>query len=208
MDATKLTAALKALDPANDEHWTRDGAPALAILSELAGEKVLRSDISVVAPQFMRNARVFPGDSAAPGGTKNDGTVDNRPEGAGDHENVDDEDGGLTLEQMQAEHDDLEQEIARFNAGFEKAKAHLHNLHQRRAELGERLEMHKPKVSFEQSVQGYFAHLRTVREALIASDPNAGKPRYNARSSNQSALDSAFRANRDPAARRPMVPLQ
>lgn len=40
----ELADKIKAgLDPANDAHWTKDGAPELAAVSELAGQKISRA---------------------------------------------------------------------------------------------------------------------------------------------------------------------
>jgi len=40
-----LAAALAQLDPSNDDHWTGDGLPVLAVLSEWTGNKVTRKDV-------------------------------------------------------------------------------------------------------------------------------------------------------------------
>lgn len=50
----EILEALQALDPTNDEHWTGDGLPATAAVSELRDEKTTRADIEGVAPDFNR----------------------------------------------------------------------------------------------------------------------------------------------------------
>lgn len=49
-----LIEALQALDIANDEHWTKEGLPLLAVLHEMTGADVSRADITAVAPAFNR----------------------------------------------------------------------------------------------------------------------------------------------------------
>lgn len=51
----KLMAALKHLDPENDEHWTQMGLPALATLGEFTGMAgIKRADVEAAAPGFTR----------------------------------------------------------------------------------------------------------------------------------------------------------
>jgi hypothetical protein len=49
-----LEDAIKALDPADDAHWTKSGLPDLNVLKELTGEAVKRQDVEDVAPDFTR----------------------------------------------------------------------------------------------------------------------------------------------------------
>lgn len=44
--------ALRQLDPNNEDHWTNAGAPAVAVVSDLAGEDLKRADITAAAPEF------------------------------------------------------------------------------------------------------------------------------------------------------------
>lgn len=50
-----LIEALQALDIANDEHWTKEGLPLLAVLNAMTGADVSRADITAVAPAFNRS---------------------------------------------------------------------------------------------------------------------------------------------------------
>ncbi len=52
----KITDALAKLDVENDEHWTTEGAPLVAVVSEIAGREVKRSEITEAAPQFSRSS--------------------------------------------------------------------------------------------------------------------------------------------------------
>lgn len=49
-----IKEALIKLDTIDDEHWTEDGLPAVAAVSELVGSKVSRKDITDAAPKFTR----------------------------------------------------------------------------------------------------------------------------------------------------------
>ena len=60
MDRTTLEVALGQLDPTDDEHWTADGAPKLAVLSDLVGEPVTRSLVTKEFPLFTRDTTSEP----------------------------------------------------------------------------------------------------------------------------------------------------
>lgn len=52
-----VAAALKRLDPNNDEHWTADGKPAMRAVEAILGRSdVTRSDVSAALPGFDREA--------------------------------------------------------------------------------------------------------------------------------------------------------
>lgn len=50
----RLVAALKGLDPANDEHWTEKGLPELAAVEKIVGRPVKRKDVSEALPGLTR----------------------------------------------------------------------------------------------------------------------------------------------------------
>ncbi len=56
-----LKEALQKLEYGNDEHWTVEGAPALAILNDLVGRKVTRQEVVDADPSFTR-ASLAPAD--------------------------------------------------------------------------------------------------------------------------------------------------
>ena len=58
-DTSRILAALAALDPHNDEHWTSAGLPSMAAVIALAGE-VTRRQVEAVAPEFSRTNLVLP----------------------------------------------------------------------------------------------------------------------------------------------------
>lgn len=49
-----LEAAIKALNPADDAHWTQGGQPDLNVLKELTGKAVKRKEVEEIAPDFTR----------------------------------------------------------------------------------------------------------------------------------------------------------
>lgn len=55
-DQDRVLAAVKSLDPSNDEHWTTDGRPRVDVVAEMAGmPQLTRADIVEVAPDFKRS---------------------------------------------------------------------------------------------------------------------------------------------------------
>lgn len=51
-----VKAAVDALDPNDDGHWTAQGLPSIEAVADLAGEKVTRAQIDAVAPGYNRAA--------------------------------------------------------------------------------------------------------------------------------------------------------
>ena len=52
-----LVEAVRALDPANDDHWTKSGQPAMKAVEALVGsDSVTRDEVEAVAPGFDREA--------------------------------------------------------------------------------------------------------------------------------------------------------
>lgn len=52
---TKLQKAVQSLDPADDNHWTRDGKPAMSAVEKLYGSAgITRADVDAVAPGWTR----------------------------------------------------------------------------------------------------------------------------------------------------------
>lgn len=49
-----LEAAIKALNPEDDAHWTQGGQPDLNVLKELTGKAVKRKEVEEIAPDFTR----------------------------------------------------------------------------------------------------------------------------------------------------------
>lgn len=50
-----ITHALRELDPANDEHWTKQGLPQVAVVANLSGVLTLtRAELNGIAPDFNR----------------------------------------------------------------------------------------------------------------------------------------------------------
>lgn len=53
-DETSIGDVLEQLDPANDDHWTEAGLPAMAVVEKLLGRNVSRADVEAAAPGFKR----------------------------------------------------------------------------------------------------------------------------------------------------------
>lgn len=52
----RLTDAILALDPDNDDHWTREGLPVVAVIASLSSSNPSRSDVEAAAPGYTREA--------------------------------------------------------------------------------------------------------------------------------------------------------
>lgn len=80
----QINEALALLDPANDEHWTADGAPRVDVVQELTGlEKLVRKDITTAAPNFTRAT------AAAPEPEPSEGDDEQEPDAAEQDEGPD-----------------------------------------------------------------------------------------------------------------------
>jgi len=55
-DKLTLVQAVRKLDPANDEHWTTSGQPAMKAVEALFGKNVTRAAVEEVAPGYDREA--------------------------------------------------------------------------------------------------------------------------------------------------------
>jgi hypothetical protein len=56
-ESARLRAAMKGLDPENDEHWTAAGAPRVDAVAELSGSpEVARADVERAWPELTREA--------------------------------------------------------------------------------------------------------------------------------------------------------
>ncbi len=52
----KIAAAVRGLDPENDEHWTDAGLPAMAAVESLVGSKdIKRADVNAAVPDWNRD---------------------------------------------------------------------------------------------------------------------------------------------------------
>lgn len=52
----RLAAALRQLDPENDEHWTKIGKPAMSALEQFYGSSdITRADVEAAIPDFNRD---------------------------------------------------------------------------------------------------------------------------------------------------------
>lgn len=74
-DPMSLAAALAALDPENDEHWTTAGKPAMAAVEALMGDvSITRAQVEDAYPDFSREAARGSAEPAAAGVIPEPGT--------------------------------------------------------------------------------------------------------------------------------------
>lgn len=59
IDKEKLLEALKSLDPANPDHWTENGSPAMTAVEAAYGANITRKEVTAVAPTFHRENPSF-----------------------------------------------------------------------------------------------------------------------------------------------------
>lgn len=125
-----IVAALKALDPANDDHWTSDGLPRLGALP--AG--LSRKEVTDALPGFNRAAAQAAAENAQKEPEAPEGAAD--PQGANpdapDAEDGDEEDAedGLSdaddgLDRLVAEAEEADAEVKAAEEAMEAAKAAL-----------------------------------------------------------------------------------
>jgi hypothetical protein len=60
-----IKAALAKLDPANEDHWTNEGKPAMAAVNALLPTHITRDRLEAVAPDFSRPERPAEGASSS-----------------------------------------------------------------------------------------------------------------------------------------------
>ncbi len=65
-DPLPLAAALAALDPADDTHWTANGKPNVAAVAGIVGAPVTRADIDSAAPELTRDGAPAAADEPQP----------------------------------------------------------------------------------------------------------------------------------------------
>lgn len=98
-DPKKLTAAITALDPNNDDHWTKAGQPDLNHLKEALGQKVTRKHLEEAGLHTIKRADApIPLDSAGGNAPEGDGPAPEGdpaadPEGAGEPDATGDDAG-------------------------------------------------------------------------------------------------------------------
>jgi hypothetical protein len=84
-----IREGLSKLDPANDAHWTENGAPAMKAVEEAVGAQVTRKEVTAAAPEFTRENRVFPKGEGAQPEVKVEVLNSNDDEGKADDANAD-----------------------------------------------------------------------------------------------------------------------
>lgn len=102
----EIKDALAQLDPLNDDHWTADGLPRMDVIEALMDDKsVTRKMVTDVAPNFSRENPVIGADP-----TVDEATQENDPDPEATPTDSDD-DEGPTEEEVEAETDDLLEDV-------------------------------------------------------------------------------------------------
>lgn len=178
----QLIKALAELDPANDEHWTRDGLPrvdAVAALSGLTGLK--RGDLEAAAPGFSRESPQFAEIGAGNGQTS-----------------PSELDTDSQISAWQARRDDLKRQIA--ESRREREAAHRREL-EMQAELDQltlKIESAVPAPKPQEIIQTYIKSENELRAQRVAEEPVDGR----------APIDKALAASRGRGAGRPNYPPQ
>jgi septal ring factor EnvC (AmiA/AmiB activator) len=220
--SSAIIEALKTLDPKNDEHWTGNGDPVIAVVSELIKDpKLKRAQITEAAPEFNRNNLVLPGDKPD---TASLPSLESLPKEEQDQVNAilnDDKpfnapepDDGATpgpetteLDQARAEVDRLNAEVTEANRAIEAAKQHAAEKTNELAAAEARMHALIPNNDNQSAIQAYIAQQNADRAARAASrqaifqgiDPRTLDPR--------SPIDQAFGRKTQRGTQRPARPV-
>lgn len=147
-----LKEALSLLDHEDDSHWTSDGQPVLAVVSDLVGRKVSREEIIEAAPEMSRQAEE----------PKDDEILDEEPE-------AEEESGEPDVAQLLAQCD---AEIVATDAELKSLAKKLEGLQLKRQEL-QRLVT--SDYDYKTDMDRRLDHIRksNARKAQIAADRQA-----------------------------------
>ncbi len=166
----KITAALAKLDPANDNHWTADGAPRIEAVRMISGDQTIsRDDITQAAPMFTRSNAMLPSDTgtgetqaAAPAAVQ----ARTQPENI-----IPEQDEGL--EGDAPDQDDVEAALANVRKRIEanrKATSSLHSemliLQQEEARLYD-LSVENHHQNAQKTIQEYLANQRRINAERV-----------------------------------------
>ena len=146
MTASPITAALKQLDPQNDNHWTDDGLPRVDTVKFFAKDQTLtRDDITKAAPDFSRTVPLV-----------------DQPQGAGDGSEEGDHGASGSNDQAVTGLEGLEAELAEAQKGLDAAIARRNEAEKehaaRRAEVDrclEALDAARPSYPLQGEISGY-----------------------------------------------------
>lgn len=157
----KIKAALAALDPAKDEHWTSDGLPRLDVLKEILQMEVSRADIQAVSKTFSRKNLIIE-DEKLPGEMEDSSAV-NQPTVEGS--------GAVVTPPEDIERDDYEQAV---KVEYERASQNLIAAQRRFKEAQSRMdeiisakEREQKQITFADTVKQFQDSQRRQREARV-----------------------------------------
>lgn len=179
--ATKeeIREALTKLDPANDDHWTGEGYPAIDAVNKLVPGTVKRAEITEAAPTFTRenpklDAEPLPkeqppteplaGQDQGEGGdegeddainteAQNDAGVEPEPEGEDEDE----------LDELEAAVRAADKEVEKAQAELDERRKVLDAAIRKRDSLIKARESNRPKHANILAIQGYLKRQKQVR---------------------------------------------
>jgi len=183
--ATKeeIREALTKLDPANDDHWTGEGYPAIDAVNKLVPGTVKRAEITEAAPTFTREnpkleAEPLPkeqsptepsGQDQGEGGDEGEGDAINteaqndagaEPTPSTEPEGEDDED---ELDELEAAVRAADKEVEKVQAELDERRKALDAAIRKRDRLIEARERNRPKHANTLAIQGYLKRQKQVR---------------------------------------------
>lgn len=194
----ELKEALEKLDPANDDHWTDDGAPRLSAVVAVVGREVKRKEITDASPGLTR-------ESARRGPTGNEGEV--APTGAEtdgpagpdvDAEPGADEGRDAKREELTGRRDYIAAAIEKMRAEIVVLNGYIAEASKEHDEVTSKLEAEFPPKRFSENIQEFLAsqHAERVRRA-------AGRVQTVV---NKSPLDQSMARRNTRGAQRPQRP--
>lgn len=135
----QIIEKLQDLDPDNDEHWTQDGAPRMAVIEESLGNEVTREQINEAAPQFSRENFVLP--------------ESNLPD---EEEEEEEEQSQENVEDLESQRSNLVQEREQKRAEAQRLLSEANLLSTKESEITAKINSLSPPVSRMSAVRNLF----------------------------------------------------
>lgn len=180
--ATKeeIREALTKLDPANDDHWTGEGYPAIDAVNKLVPGTVKRAEITEAAPTFTRenpklDAEPLPkeqppteplaGQDQGEGDDEDDAinTEAQNDAGAEPEPEPEGEDGEDELDELEAAVRAADKEVEKAQAELDERRKVLDAAIRKRDSLIKARESNRPKHANILAIQGYLKRQKQVR---------------------------------------------
>ncbi len=171
-----LSEAIRSLDPKNDEHWTENGLPQLAVLKELTGKHVSRKEATDAEPLVTRG-RLLGGENTTIRPPEAD--ISQNPEVEVGKKSEEDE-APVESEPEKVDVEALDEEIAEYSKAIHDLDEEINALQRVRVDLVAKRDAcitkkdDAQRVNPNAALQHYFATRAKVREELLTRRP--GEP--------------------------------